>query len=71
MFLAFDKYRGEKAELTVYNIYGKPVLNQSLTLDQPTHRLKLRDKGLASGSYFISIRTENGVVVRPVILTGY
>ncbi|MCB9298748.1 MAG: T9SS type A sorting domain-containing protein [Lewinellaceae bacterium] len=68
LFLEFEYYKGEQATLTVYNVYGKPVLARTLVLDQPTYRLGLLEAGLASGSYFINVQTEDTVIVKTVIL---
>ena len=66
--LKFEHYKGETAELTVYNVYGKMLFTRSLTLNQANYRLSLLEEGLSSGSYFISVRTDATVIVRTVIL---
>lgn len=68
LFLEFEHFNGERAELTVYNVYGKPALTRALALDRPNYRLSLTEEGLSSGSYFISVRTENTVLARKIVL---
>ncbi|MCB0546288.1 MAG: T9SS type A sorting domain-containing protein, partial [Phaeodactylibacter sp.] len=68
VWLQFEHFNGERAELTIYNVYGQAVLSRPLVLDQPRYQLSFVEEGLASGSYFISVRTEASVIVRTVIL---
>lgn len=69
LFLEFENNKGEKAELDVYNVYGKRLISRSLVLDSPGYRLYLPDEGLSSGSYLITIRTDAKVITRTVILS--
>ncbi len=69
LFLEFENNKGEQAELVVHNVYGQKLFTRSLILDSPKYRLDLRDEGLSSGAYLVSIRTDTQVVTKTVILS--
>jgi len=69
LFLEFKNQKGERAELSIYNIYGKRLDTRTLDLNSPKYRLDLAQEGLASGAYFISIQTESAVIVRTVVFS--
>ncbi len=67
--LEFEHYRkGEPASLSIYNLYGQQLLSKALVLDNSTFQLDLEGEGLASGAYYLSIRTDSEVIVRTVVL---
>lgn len=71
LFIGFYNIRGEQAELAVYNIYGKRLLNRTLVLDEPYCRLNLAEEGLANGSYLVTVRTDTKTITRVVALSRF
>jgi hypothetical protein len=54
-----------KAGITVYNILGKKIMSKEVS--EGRHTLDLSAE--ANGSYFVSIKTENEVITKKIIIT--
>ena len=70
LFLEFEHNQGERAVLSIYNVYGKQLIARTIQLDSPKYRLDLVNEGLSSGTYLITIRTDATVVTRAVVLSN-
>ncbi len=54
--------------LSLYNMSGQTLLEQSITIDQSTQILPLNVTDVAAGFYFVKVQTNEGIAVRKIIL---
>ncbi len=54
--------------LSLYNMSGQTLLQQSITINQSTQVLPLNVEAIAAGFYFVKVQTNEGIAVRKIIL---
>lgn len=54
--------------LSLYNMSGQTLLEQSITINQSTQVLPLNIEAIAAGFYFVKVQTNEGIAVRKIIL---
>ncbi len=60
--------QSEKATMEILNALGEVVLSQSTDLNNGLSTVDMNIKNLASGSYFVSVATAEGKVVKPFMV---
>ncbi len=68
LFLEFGEVSGQEAVVSLRNLYGQEVFRRVMTLDMPTQQLNLISEGLSSGTYMLTVQTNDAYTTQKIVL---
>jgi hypothetical protein len=67
--LELVNFTNEQLDIAISNIYGQIIHKESVQLSENAHEMRPYDiQGLATGTYFVTIVSQSGKIVRKIVL---